>query len=149
MDGRAVFHRVVRGVAASIERTLVRADCTIDDVAWLAPHQANARIVDAIAARVGIDPGRVAANGDRYGNTSAASVPLLLAEHADAGRFPPTATWCCSPGSAPASASQRRSGVGRRRDRPDHHPFTGDAGFRGGNPPGSRSSPAGRAASAP
>ena len=87
MDGRAVFHRVVRGVAASIERTLARADCTVDDVAWLVPHQANARIVDAIAARVGIDPARVAANGDRYGNTSAASVPLLVAEQADDGRF--------------------------------------------------------------
>ncbi len=87
MDGRAVFHRVVRGVAASIERTLARAGCTVDDVAWLVPHQANARIVDAIAARVGIDPARVAANGDRYGNTSAASVPLLVAEQADDEQF--------------------------------------------------------------
>lgn len=87
MDGRAVFHRVVRGVAASMTRTLERAGCTPDDIAWFVPHQANARIVDAIAARVGIDTRRVAANGERYGNTSAASIPLLLAESAEVGSF--------------------------------------------------------------
>jgi 3-oxoacyl-[acyl-carrier-protein] synthase-3 len=84
MDGPALFHRVVRGVATSVQRTLDRAGATVDDVRWFVPHQANARIVDAVAARLGLDAAQIAANGERLGNTSAASIPLLLAELADA-----------------------------------------------------------------
>ena len=87
MDGREVFRRAVRAVAASVDRTLARAGCKPDDVAWFVPHQANARIVDAVLPRVGIPPERTVSNVDRFGNTSAASIPLALAEEADGERF--------------------------------------------------------------
>jgi 3-oxoacyl-[acyl-carrier-protein] synthase-3 len=85
MDGREVFRRAVRAVAASIDRTLARAGCTADDVALFVPHQANARIVDAVLARTGLAPERTSSTIDRFGNTSAGSIPIALAEAADAG----------------------------------------------------------------
>jgi 3-oxoacyl-[acyl-carrier-protein] synthase-3 len=85
MDGREVFRRAVRAVAASIGRTLDRAGCTPDDVALFVPHQANARIVDAVLARTGLAPERTSSTIDRFGNTSAGSIPIALAEAADAG----------------------------------------------------------------
>jgi 3-oxoacyl-[acyl-carrier-protein] synthase III len=87
MDGPEVFRRAVRAVAASIDRTLARAGCSPDDVAWFVPHQANARIVDAVLPRIGIAPERTVSNVDRFGNTSAASIPLALAEEADGDRL--------------------------------------------------------------
>jgi 3-oxoacyl-[acyl-carrier-protein] synthase-3 len=87
MDGREVFRRAVRAVAASVDRTLARAGCNADDVTWFVPHQANARIVDAVLPRVGIPPERTVSNVDRFGNTSAASIPLALAEEADGERL--------------------------------------------------------------
>jgi 3-oxoacyl-[acyl-carrier-protein] synthase III len=56
-------------------------------VDWFVPHQANARIIDAAASRLGIPPERTIVNIARYGNTSAASIPLALAEAADDGRL--------------------------------------------------------------
>ena len=85
MDGREVFRRAVRGVEASIRRTLDRAGCSPDDVTLFVPHQANARIVDAVLARTGLSAERTWSTIDRYGNTSAASIPIALAEAADAG----------------------------------------------------------------
>jgi 3-oxoacyl-[acyl-carrier-protein] synthase-3 len=87
MDGREVFRRAVRAVTASVDRTLARAGCNADDVTWFVPHQANARIVDAVLPRVGIPPERTVSNVDRFGNTSAASIPLALAEEADGERL--------------------------------------------------------------
>jgi 3-oxoacyl-[acyl-carrier-protein] synthase-3 len=89
MDGREVFRRAVRGITLSVERTLARAGCTIDDVALFVPHQANTRIVDAVLPRLGLSDGRTLRTIDRYGNTSAASIPLSLVEAADAGRIRP------------------------------------------------------------
>jgi 3-oxoacyl-[acyl-carrier-protein] synthase III len=89
MDGREVFRRAVRAVTASVERTLARAGCTPDDVALFVPHQANARIVDAVLARTGLAAERTSSTIDRYGNTSAASIPIALAEAADAGTVAP------------------------------------------------------------
>lgn len=85
MDGREVFRRAVRAVTASVERTLARAGCTPDDVALFIPHQANARIVDAVLSRTGIDRARTSSTIDRFGNTSAGSIPIALAEAAEAG----------------------------------------------------------------
>ena len=87
MDGREVFRRAVRAVAASVDRTLTRAGCRADDVASFVPHQANARIVDAVLPRIGIPAERTVSNVDRFGNTSAASIPLALAEEADGDRL--------------------------------------------------------------
>jgi 3-oxoacyl-[acyl-carrier-protein] synthase-3 len=89
MDGREVFRRAVRAVAASVDRTLARAGCTPDDVALFVPHQANARIVEAVLPRIGIPAGRTSSTVDRFGNTSAASIPLALAEAADQGDLAP------------------------------------------------------------
>ncbi len=89
MDGREVFRRAVRAVEASIGRTLARAGCTADDVALFVPHQANARIVDAVIARTGLAPERTSGSVERYGNTSAASIPIALSEAADAGTVAP------------------------------------------------------------
>jgi 3-oxoacyl-[acyl-carrier-protein] synthase III len=89
MDGREVFRRAVRAVAASVGRTLAQAGCTADDLALFVPHQANARIVDAVLPRIGIPAERTSATVHRFGNTSAASIPLALAEAADAGTLEP------------------------------------------------------------
>ena len=89
MDGREVFRRAVRAVTASIGRTLERAACTPDDVALFVPHQANARIVDAVLARTRLAPERTSSTIDRYGNTSAGSIPIALGEAADAGTVAP------------------------------------------------------------
>jgi 3-oxoacyl-[acyl-carrier-protein] synthase-3 len=87
MDGPEVFRRAVRGITQSVQRTLARAGCGPDDVALFVPHQANARIVEAVLPRLGIPAERTLRTIDRYGNTSAASIPLSLVEVADAGRI--------------------------------------------------------------
>ncbi len=89
MDGPEVFRAATRGLADSGAEALRRAGATIDDVAWYVPHQANRRIIDAVAGRLGLDPDRVVLTLDHHGNTSAASVPLALAEAADDGRLRP------------------------------------------------------------
>jgi 3-oxoacyl-[acyl-carrier-protein] synthase III len=86
MDGSEVFRRAVRAVAASTATTLDRAGLSGDDIDLFVPHQANHRIMRAVADRIGIPLARTASNLDRYGNTSAASIPLALAEAAEAGR---------------------------------------------------------------
>lgn len=86
MQGQEVFRRAVRIVIESATSTLERSGYSIDDVAWFAPHQANVRIIEAAAARLGIPLERTLVNIDRFGNTSAASIPLVLAEAADEGR---------------------------------------------------------------
>ena len=87
MDGPEVFRRAARVVVESSNTALVRAGLTTADVDWFVPHQANARIVTAAASRLKIPAERCIVNIDRYGNTSAASVPIALAEAADAGRL--------------------------------------------------------------
>ena len=76
-------------VVESASITLERGGVTIDDVRWFAPHQANVRIIEAAGNRLGIPAERTLVNIDRYGNTSAASIPLVLAEAADDGRLQP------------------------------------------------------------
>ena len=87
MEGAEVFRRAVRSAVASASATLERAGVGADQVDLFVPHQANVRIITAAAQRLGFRPEQVAVNVDRYGNTSAASVPLALAEAADAGRL--------------------------------------------------------------
>ena len=66
--------------------TLHRAGAEAADVRWFVPHQANSRIIDAAANRLGFGEERTLVNIDRFGNTSAASIPLALFEAVDAGR---------------------------------------------------------------
>ena len=87
MDGREVFRRAVRVIVDSARTTLAAAGLTSDDVALFVPHQANSRIIDSAATKLGLPPERTFVNIERYGNTSAASVPIALAEAADAGRL--------------------------------------------------------------
>jgi 3-oxoacyl-[acyl-carrier-protein] synthase-3 len=87
MDGPEVFRRAVRIIVSSASTTLERAGVAVEEVDLFVPHQANARILAAAASRLGIAPGRVVTNIDRYGNTSAASIPLALVEAAEDGRL--------------------------------------------------------------
>ncbi len=89
MDGPEVFRKAVRVVVESAERTLAKAGVTAGDVALLVPPQANQRIVDSASRRLGIPGDRVASVLATTGNTSAASIPLALADAADAGRLQP------------------------------------------------------------
>ena len=87
MVGPEVFRRAVRIVIESASTALDRAGVSVDDITWFAPHQANIRIIEAVGVRLGIPPERTLVNIDHYGNTSAASIPLVLAEAADGGRI--------------------------------------------------------------
>ena len=87
MQGQEVFRRAVRVVVESARTTLDRAGVAASDVAWFVPHQANIRIIESASSRLGIAADRTIVNIDRYGNTSAASIPLALAEAADDGRL--------------------------------------------------------------
>jgi len=89
MEGSEVFRRAVRAVVDSAALTMAAGGVTADDVDLFIPHQANARIIDAAASRLGIPPEKSFVNIDRYGNTSAASIPIAIAEAADSGRLRP------------------------------------------------------------
>jgi 3-oxoacyl-[acyl-carrier-protein] synthase-3 len=89
MNGREVFRFATRVIEDSVLRLLDRLGMTIDDVDLLVPHQANQRIIDHAIGRLGIDATRVFNNLEHYGNTSAASIPLAMAEARDAGALRP------------------------------------------------------------
>ena len=77
-EGQAVFKFAVKGMADVTAELLHRNNLTGDDIAWLAPHQANLRIIDATANRIGLSKEKVMVNIQRYGNTTAATIPLCL-----------------------------------------------------------------------
>ena len=79
-EGQAVFKYAVKGMADVSAELLERNKLTGDDIAWLVPHQANKRIIDATANRMGISQDKVMLNIQRYGNTTAATIPLCLWE---------------------------------------------------------------------
>ena len=85
-DGKAVFKVAVKGMADVSEEILQRNKLTGADVDWLVPHQANLRIIDATAERMGLDKSKVMINISRYGNTTAATIPLALSEWWHAGK---------------------------------------------------------------
>lgn len=87
MKGRPVFKWAVRLLEDSFKQVLESADCDRDAVKLWLLHQANARILDAATDSMGIDPQRVVKHLDRYGNTSAASIPIALAESLDEGKI--------------------------------------------------------------
>ncbi len=89
MEGRELFRRAVRAMVESAQICLDQAGVTIDQVALLVPHQANIRIIDAAASRLGISSDRTASVLDRTGNTSAGSIPLALVDAVEAGRLSP------------------------------------------------------------
>lgn len=91
MEGRSVFKWAVRLVAQSVRDVLDHAKLTNDDVDLVILHQANIRIVDAAAEELGFDRSKIFVNLDRYGNTSAGSIPLALDEALEQGRVKPGA----------------------------------------------------------
>lgn len=86
-DGKTVFKAAVKGMADVSYEIMKRNNLTPDDVAYLIPHQANMRIIDATAERMGISKDKVMINIDRYGNTTAATIPLCLTEYYKAGKI--------------------------------------------------------------
>jgi 3-oxoacyl-[acyl-carrier-protein] synthase III len=87
MDGRPVFKWAVKLVEEAMLEAMERAGVTSDQVAAVVLHQANARILDAAMSDLGFSPEKVIMNLDRYGNTSAASIPLVLDEAVQQGRI--------------------------------------------------------------
>ncbi|HLI52955.1 MAG TPA: beta-ketoacyl-ACP synthase III [Acidimicrobiales bacterium] len=86
MRGREVFRRAVLATVESAKASLERAKLTVDDIALFVPHQANIRIMQAVAERLGLPPERVASVIERTGNTSSASIPLALVDAVEGGR---------------------------------------------------------------
>ncbi len=87
MNGTSVFKHAVVGFAEQIEQTLARENLKADDIAWVVPHQANARILTAVSKRVGIPYDKFVVTIGKYGNTSAASVSMALGWAAEEGIF--------------------------------------------------------------
>lgn len=122
MNGREVYKFAVRTIPRAIERVVADAGLTIDQVDCFIPHQANIRIIEAAAQRLGQPMDRFFVNVERYGNTSSASVPVALYEALEQGRIRPGSvvvfvafggglTW-----GAAAMRWTEGSGIGQRRD---------------------------------
>jgi len=86
MNGREVFKFATRVVGRSSREAITKAGLTMDDIDWIIPHQANLRIIQSAAREMGVPIERFVVNIDKYGNTSAASIPLALTESLDSGR---------------------------------------------------------------
>jgi 3-oxoacyl-[acyl-carrier-protein] synthase III len=87
MEGREVFRHAVTMITDVVEDAFEMTGYTAADVDWFVPHQANKRIIDASAIKLGIDPSKVVITVDRHGNTSAASIPLALSVAVSDGRI--------------------------------------------------------------
>ncbi len=85
MEGRAIFEFATRDVTATMAELLEQANTTVDCVDYFLLHQANIRILDKMARKLGVAREKFPANMDKYGNTSAASLPILLSECVESG----------------------------------------------------------------
>jgi 3-oxoacyl-[acyl-carrier-protein] synthase-3 len=89
MEGKEVFKHAVLRLAEVVDEALAANGLRASDIDWLVPHQANRRIIDAMGKKLGLGSDKVVVTIDRHANTSAASVPLALAEAANTGRIRP------------------------------------------------------------
>ena len=80
MEGREVFRHAVAMITDVVEDAFEATGYSADDIDWFIPHQANKRIIDGSAHKLGIAPAKIVTTVDRHGNTSAASIPLALAD---------------------------------------------------------------------
>ncbi|SHE61472.1 3-oxoacyl-[acyl-carrier-protein] synthase III [Loktanella atrilutea] len=87
MEGKEVFRHAVEKLAATAEAALTKAGLGPDDVAWVVPHQANIRIIQSTAKKLGVGMDRVVVTVQDHGNTSAASIPLALSVGRDRGQI--------------------------------------------------------------
>ena len=85
MSGREIFRYAVTKMVETSKVVLERAGLQTADVDWLIPHQANARIIEAAAKRLGVPREKIVMNIERYGNTSSASIPIALSETIERG----------------------------------------------------------------
>jgi 3-oxoacyl-[acyl-carrier-protein] synthase III len=92
MNGREVFKFATRVLVSSAQKVLDEVGMTVDDIDVYVPHQANVRIIDHAARKLGMPREKVVVNVDRYGNTSSGSIPIALADAAADGRLKPGAT---------------------------------------------------------
>ncbi len=89
MDGKEVYRFATRIMASATREVVADAGLTLDDIALIVPHQANRRIIDSAARALNLPEDRFVVNMDRYGNTSAASIPMAVCEAVAAGRVRP------------------------------------------------------------
>jgi 3-oxoacyl-[acyl-carrier-protein] synthase-3 len=89
MNGREVFKFATRILPQSATKVVQNAGLSLDDIDLIIPHQANARIIDLAIRNMGVDPAKMFINVNKYGNTSAASIPIALVEAIDQGRVKP------------------------------------------------------------
>jgi 3-oxoacyl-[acyl-carrier-protein] synthase-3 len=89
MEGKEVFRHAIVKLAEAVDAAIAANDITEGEVDWLVPHQANRRIIDGMGHRLHLPPEKVVVTIDRHANTSAASIPLALAEAANDGRIQP------------------------------------------------------------
>ena len=87
MEGREVFRHAVAMISDVVTEAFRETGYCVDDIDWFVPHQANQRIIDGSAHKLGIDPKKIVSTVDRHGNTSAASIPLALAAARSDGRI--------------------------------------------------------------
>ncbi len=87
MQGHEIFKFAVRAIPEAVQKVLQLSGMSIEDVKYIVPHQANRRIIDAAAERMGIDSSRMVSNIERYGNTSTASIPIALHELKGQGKL--------------------------------------------------------------
>ena len=89
MEGREVFRQAVQYLSEAADEALTANGLLPADIDWLVPHQANSRIIDSVGKKLGLPPHRVVVTIERHANTSAASIPLALAEAVGDGRIKP------------------------------------------------------------
>jgi 3-oxoacyl-[acyl-carrier-protein] synthase-3 len=87
MTGRDVFRYAVRAMAGAVDHVLAASGLSVQDITLFIPHQANIRIVNSLIERLGVSPEKIYVNIDKYGNTSAASIPIALDEANREGRL--------------------------------------------------------------
>ena len=88
-DGQEIFRKAVQGMSEASLDVMRRAGVTMDDIALVVPHQANLRIIDAVAKRAGAGPEKLFLTVQKYGNMSSATAPVALVEAVEQGRVPP------------------------------------------------------------
>lgn len=89
MEGAEIFKRAVTGMVSAAETVMSDAGVGVDEISLVVPHQANQRIIDATARRLGMEPSKIVSNIERFGNTSSSTIPIALVEAIAEGRVEP------------------------------------------------------------
>jgi 3-oxoacyl-[acyl-carrier-protein] synthase-3 len=89
MDGQYIFRKAVAGMSSAAREALKETGLTLDDIDWVVPHQANLNINKTVGSVLKLPPEKMLSNIDRVGNTTAASIPILLSESVASGRIRP------------------------------------------------------------